>query len=80
LLFHGGRTISIEEAPVDQKEPVDQTGRTGDPSRQMRWGWRRWATWGNLGLLLAAAVLPFGWLLPAARLAGARMRMRRGRD
>jgi hypothetical protein len=35
-------------------------------------------TWGNLGLLVAAAVLPLGWLLPAAKLV--HVRVRRGQN
>jgi hypothetical protein len=46
----------------------------------MHWGWKRWATWGNVGLLLATVVLPLGWLLPAARLARVHVTSRRARD
>ena len=52
---------------------------TGDRSRRTGWKWKQWATWGNLGLLLAAAVLPFGWLLPAAKLCRVRVAARRSR-
>jgi hypothetical protein len=42
--------------------------------------WKQWATWSNLGLLLAAMVLPFGWLLPAAKLCRVRAAARRSRS
>ena len=57
-------------------EPVDCAR---DQSQPMRQAWKGWVTWGNLGLLLAAAVLPLGWLLPAAKLARVRVMERRGR-
>jgi len=60
---------------VDQTRPV----RPLDQSHTMRQAWKDWATWSNLGLLLAAAVLPLGWLLPAARFARERAMTRRGR-
>jgi hypothetical protein len=65
---------------VDEAEPVAQTDCVRGESERMRWSWKRWATWGNVGLLLAAVVLPLGWLLPAARLARVHVRSRRARD
>jgi hypothetical protein len=47
--------------------------------RGSNWGWRRWTTWRNVGMLVAAVVVPFGWLLPVAQLARARVAARRGR-
>ena len=44
--------------------------------RQAHWGSKRWATWQNLGMLLVVAVVPFGWVLPAARLARVVVRRR----
>lgn len=49
-----------------------------DDSRQARWGWKRWATWSGLGLLVV--VVPFGWLLPVAHLARVRVTARRPRS
>jgi len=51
----------------------------GDQLRQAGWGWRRWATWETLGIFLVVAVVPFGWLLPAARLARVTVRRRSSR-
>jgi len=65
---------------VDQRSPVRSAACSGGHSGQIRWGWKRWTTWGNLGLLLAAVVLPFGWLLPAAKLARVRVSARRSRN
>jgi lauroyl/myristoyl acyltransferase len=36
-----------------------------------------WTTWAGLGMLAAAVFLPFGWILPIARLAHARVTARR---
>jgi len=65
---------------VDQRSSVRPAACSGVQSRQIRWGWKRWTTWGNLGLLLAAIVLPFGWLLPAAKLARVRVSAPRSRN
>jgi lauroyl/myristoyl acyltransferase len=55
---------------------TSRTPSVGDQLRQAHWGSKRWATWQNLGMLLVVAVLPFGWLLPAARLARVAVRRR----
>ena len=60
---------------MDQTRPATPLER----SSSVRQTWKDWATWGNLGLLIAAAVLPLGWLLPAAKLVRVRA-TRRGRN
>jgi lauroyl/myristoyl acyltransferase len=37
-----------------------------------------WISWKGIGLLAAAVLLPFGWILPVARLARAWAAARRG--
>ena len=51
--------------------------RATEGSGESRWGWNRWATWQALGLLAATVLLPFGWILPLARLAHVRATLRR---
>ena len=51
--------------------------RTTEGSAESQWGWNHRATWRGLGLLAAAVLLPFGWILPLARLAQVRAAARR---
>ncbi|HYB44410.1 MAG TPA: hypothetical protein VEL75_21725 [Candidatus Methylomirabilis sp.] len=44
----------------------------GDQLRRDEDRSRRWATWGNVGLLVTAIVLPFGWIVPVVQLARVR--------
>ena len=61
---------------MDQPESVTSMMRDANGSKSGQ-GWRRWITWGGLGLLAAAVVLPFGWVLPLVQLARVRASTRR---
>lgn len=43
-----------------------------------RWDLAYWISWKGIGLLAATILLPFGWILPVARLARAWAATRRG--
>jgi hypothetical protein len=43
-----------------------------------RWDLAYWISWKEIGLVAAAVLLPFGWILPVARLARAWAATRRG--
>ncbi len=53
---------------MDQPKSVTSAMLDADRS-ESGWGGNRWTTWGGLGLLAATVLLPFGWILPIARLA-----------
>jgi hypothetical protein len=61
---------------VDQSQPVTSMMRDADVGKSGQ-GWSRWMTWRGLGLLAAAIVLPFGWVLPLVQLARERASTRR---
>ena len=62
---------------MDPLEPVMSGTHAGGNPEANRPGWNRWGTWQNLGLLVATVLLPFGWILPIARLAHVRAITRR---
>jgi hypothetical protein len=68
------RLIQAKEAAVNSLRRIEVAG-----PRNNNWGWRRWTTWRNVGMVVAAVVLPFGWVLPVAQLARARVAARRAR-
>ena len=64
---------------MDPVEPVmSGTHAARNPQGQgNRWSGTRWGTWRQIGLLVAAVLLPFGWILPIARFAHVRATTRR---
>jgi hypothetical protein len=62
---------------VDPVEPVRSETHAAWNPQGNGWGGARWGTWQQLGLLAAAVLLPFGWILPIARFAHVRATTRR---
>ena len=65
---------------MDPLKPVMSGTHAARNPEENRRGFHNWGTWQGLGLLLAAVLLPFGWILPIARLAHVRATARRRPD
>jgi len=61
---------------VNAREPMNSVRCVARYPEADRWSRHGWMTWQGLGMLLAALVLPFGWVLPVARLAPVRVSAR----
>jgi len=65
------------EGQVDQLESVISTMVAANGTPCGRREWNCWNRWKGAALLIAALVLPFGWIVPVAELARVRVASRR---
>ncbi len=62
------------DTPAKQRRAEEVTSETRGNSR-----WGSWTTWRNVGMVLTAILVPFGWLLPVAHFARVRAAARHER-